>query len=220
MLEGMNARGGVGGRLLELQTLDDGYEPERCADNTRKLIDAGAFALFGYIGTPTSLAALPLATQAKLPFVAPFTGAEALRTPFNRYAFHVRASYFDETAAIVKQVTSLGVKRIAVFHQNDSYGKAGLEGVTRRAAAARPAARRPRHGGAQHRRGGRGGEVDHGREPGGDRADRRLQGLRGLRARGTQGGLQRHLLQRVLRRHGGAGAGTGGPMRAAWRSAR
>jgi len=131
MLDSVNARGGLGGRTLELQTLDDGYEPDRCAENTRRLIDAGAFALFGFIGTPTSLAALPLATQAKLPFFAPFTGAEALRTPFNRYAFHVRASYFDETAAIVKQVTSLGIQRIAVFHQNDSYGKAGLDGVQR-----------------------------------------------------------------------------------------
>jgi ABC-type branched-subunit amino acid transport system substrate-binding protein len=89
------------------------------------------FALFGYIGTPTSLAALPLATAAKLPFVAPFTGAEALRAPFNRYAFHVRASYFDETAAIVKQITSVSIQRVGVFYQNDSYGKAGLEGVVR-----------------------------------------------------------------------------------------
>jgi branched-chain amino acid transport system substrate-binding protein len=131
MLDTVNARGGVAGKTLELQTLDDGYEPERCAENTRKLIDAGAFALFGYIGTPTSLAALPLATQAKLPFIAPFSGAEALRAPFNRYAFHVRASYFDETAEIVKQSTSVGIKRIGVFHQNDSYGKAGLDGVLR-----------------------------------------------------------------------------------------
>ena len=127
----INARGGVGGRLIELRTLDDGYEPERCAENTRKLIDGGAFALFGYIGTPTSLAALPLINAAKLPFIAPFTGAEALRAPFNRYAFHVRASYFDETAEIVKQLTSVGIKRIGVFYQNDSYGKAGLEGVSR-----------------------------------------------------------------------------------------
>jgi branched-chain amino acid transport system substrate-binding protein len=131
VIDRVNARGGINGRPVELQSLDDGYEPDRCADNTRKLIDAGVFALFGYIGTPTSLAALPLATQAKLPFIAPFTGAEALRAPFNRYAFHVRASYFDETAEIVKQCTSVGIKRIAVFHQNDSYGKAGLEGVTR-----------------------------------------------------------------------------------------
>ena len=131
MFDRVNARGGIGGRQIELRTLDDGYEPERCADNTRKLIEGGAFALFGYIGTPTSLAALPVINAAKLPFVAPFTGAEALRTPFNRYAFHVRASYFDETAEIVKQVTSVGIKRIGVFYQNDSYGKAGLEGVSR-----------------------------------------------------------------------------------------
>jgi branched-chain amino acid transport system substrate-binding protein len=131
MFERVNARGGVGGRNIELQSLDDGYEPERCADNTRKFIEQGVFALFGYIGTPTSLAALPLATAAKLPFVAPFTGAEALRTPFNRYVFHVRASYFDETAAIIKQITSVSIQRVGVFYQNDSYGKAGLEGVQR-----------------------------------------------------------------------------------------
>ncbi|HPG80136.1 ABC transporter substrate-binding protein [Piscinibacter sp.] len=129
--ERLNAKGGVNGRQIDLQSLDDGYEPDRCAENTRKLIEGGAFALFGYIGTPTSLAALPLATQAKTPFFAPFTGAEALRAPFNRYAFHVRASYYDETAEIVRQTTAIGIKRIGVFYQNDSYGKAGLEGVTR-----------------------------------------------------------------------------------------
>jgi branched-chain amino acid transport system substrate-binding protein len=127
----LNARGGIGGRSIELVSLDDGYEPDRCAANTKKLIERGVFALFGYIGTPTSLAALPLATAAKTPFVAPFTGAEALRAPFNRYAFHVRASYFDETAAIVKQITSVGIQRVGVFYQNDSYGKAGLEGAVR-----------------------------------------------------------------------------------------
>lgn len=129
--DALNARGGVHGRRIEIQRLDDGYEPERCAANTRQLIRDGVFALFGYIGTPTSLAALPLATEAKVPFFAPFTGAQALREPFNRYAIHVRASYFDETAAIVRQTTSTGIKKIAVFYQNDAYGKAGLEGVTR-----------------------------------------------------------------------------------------
>jgi branched-chain amino acid transport system substrate-binding protein len=126
-----NAKGGIGGRMIELKSLDDGYEPDRCKANTEKLIRDGVFSLFGYIGTPTSLAALPLATAAQMPFIAPFTGAQALREPFNRYAFHVRASYFDETAEIVKQVSSIGMKRIAVFHQNDSYGKAGLDGVVR-----------------------------------------------------------------------------------------
>jgi len=126
----VNAQGGVGRRQIEIRNLDDGYEPDRCAENTRKLIADDVFALFGYIGTPTSLAALPLATRDKVPFIAPFTGAMGLREPFNRYAFHVRASYNDETGLIVKQLTSLGLKKIAVFHQNDAYGKAGLDGVT------------------------------------------------------------------------------------------
>ncbi|MGE0331549.1 MAG: ABC transporter substrate-binding protein [Ramlibacter sp.] len=126
----LNAQGGVNRRTVELVNLDDGYEPDRCAENTRKLIADDVFALFGYIGTPTSVAALPLATKDKVPFFAPFTGAMALRQPFNRYAFHVRASYNDETGLIVKQLTSLGLKKIAVFYQNDAYGKAGLDGVT------------------------------------------------------------------------------------------
>ncbi|MCW5652894.1 ABC transporter substrate-binding protein [Hydrogenophaga sp.] len=129
--EGVNQKGGVHGRRIELRRLDDGYEPERCAANTRQLIGEGVFALFGYIGTPTSVVALPLASEAKVPFFAPFTGAEVLRDPFNRYAIHVRASYYDETAAIVRQTTATGIRKIAVFYQNDAYGKAGLEGVSR-----------------------------------------------------------------------------------------
>jgi branched-chain amino acid transport system substrate-binding protein len=127
----VNARGGIAGRPIELTSLDDGYEPERCVANTRKLLEARVFALFGYIGTPTSLVALPMAAAARVPFVAPFTGAQALREPFNRHAFHVRASYFDETAEIVKQLTLVGIKRIGVFYQDDSYGQTGLEGVMR-----------------------------------------------------------------------------------------
>ena len=129
--EHLNAKGGIHGRRIELRKLDDGYEPERCAANTRQLIADEVFALFGYVGTPTSLAALPLASEAKLPLFAPFTGAQALREPFNRYAIHVRASYFEETAAMIKQLTAPGIQKIAVFHQNDAYGKAGLEGVVR-----------------------------------------------------------------------------------------
>ena len=129
--ERANARGGVNGRNIEWRCLDDGYEPARCQANTQALLNDDVLALFGYIGTPTSLAALPLATAAKTPFIAPFTGAQALREPFNRHAFHLRASYFDETARIVNQVTQVGMKRVAVFHQNDSYGQAGLDGVTR-----------------------------------------------------------------------------------------
>lgn len=133
--DAVNAKGGVAGRSIELRLQDDGYEPERTAVNTKKFLDDDVFALFGYIGTPTSLVALPMATQAKTPFFAPFTGAQALREPYNRYAVHVRASYYEETAVIVKQTDAIGFKKLGVLYQNDAYGRAGLEGVTRALAA-------------------------------------------------------------------------------------
>jgi len=128
----VNSRGGVNGRKIELRTLDDGYEPARTAPNTKKLIEQdGVFALFGYVGTPTAAAALPIFTQAKVPFFGAFTGAELLRDPFNAYIFNVRASYFDETEKIIEQLVSTGARNIAVFYQNDAYGQAGLKGVER-----------------------------------------------------------------------------------------
>lgn len=125
----INAKGGIGKRLIEIRTMDDGYEPDRSAENTRKLIAEDVFSLFGYIGTPTSIAALPLAIKERVPFFAPFTGAMALREPFNRHAFHLRASYNDETALIVQQMHMLGLTKFGVFYQSDAYGKAGLDGV-------------------------------------------------------------------------------------------
>jgi len=128
----VNAQGGVNGRRIQLVTRDDQYESKLAADNTRKLIDEDkVFALIGYVGTPTSAAALPIFTEAKVPFIGPFTGAELLRTPFNRYIFNVRASYFDETDKIVEQLLTVGMKRFAVFYQNDAYGQAGLAGMER-----------------------------------------------------------------------------------------
>jgi ABC-type branched-subunit amino acid transport system substrate-binding protein len=129
--QAVNAAGGINGRKIELRSLDDGYEPDRAAANTRKLIDEGVFLLFGYVGTPTSNAAKPIFTAARVPFVGPFTGAESLRNPMNRYIFNIRASYFDETDKIVGQLVGQTLDRIAVFYQNDDYGKAGLAGVER-----------------------------------------------------------------------------------------
>jgi branched-chain amino acid transport system substrate-binding protein len=129
--DSLNAQGGINGQRIELRTLDDGYEPERCKANTQKFIEQEVHALFGYVGTPTSLAALPLVKDSGVPFFGPFTGAMALRAPVLRNVFHVRASYDDETALIVNHLSQLGLKKIAVFRQNDSYGQAGLDGVTK-----------------------------------------------------------------------------------------
>src|SRR2546430_3809453 len=129
-LDYVNARGGVFGRKIGLKTRDDRYEATVCVETTKKLIEEDkVFALISYVGTPTTGAALPILTEAKVPLVGPFTGAELLRTPVNRYVFNVRASYYDETEKIVEQLVSTGNKKIAVFYQDDAYGQAGLKGV-------------------------------------------------------------------------------------------
>lgn len=126
----VNERGGVNGRRLELVTEDDRYEPSVAPSATKKLIEEHkVFALLGYVGTPTGIAHVPVVTQAKVPLVGMFTGAEALRVPFNRYVFHVRASYYDETEKIVEQVVSTGGRKISVFYQDDAYGEAGRKGT-------------------------------------------------------------------------------------------
>jgi branched-chain amino acid transport system substrate-binding protein len=126
----VNEKGGVHGRKLELVSEDDRYEPAVAPAATRKLIEEHkVFALLGYVGTPTGVAHLPVVIHAKVPLVGMFTGAEALRAPLNRYVFHVRASYYDETEKIVEQVVSTGGKKIAVFYQNDAYGEAGRKGT-------------------------------------------------------------------------------------------
>jgi len=129
-LDHINARGGVYGRKIALKTRDDQYEANLCADATTKLIEEDkVFALISYVGTPTTAAAMPIITNAKVPLVGPFTGAELLRTPVNRYIFNVRASYYDETEKIVDLLVSNGNTNIAVFYQDDNYGLAGLKGV-------------------------------------------------------------------------------------------
>jgi branched-chain amino acid transport system substrate-binding protein len=126
----VNAQGGVFGRKIELKTRDDRYEATLCIENTKKFIEEDkVFALISYVGTPTTVAAMPVFTQAKVPLVGPFTGAEAFRNPVNRYIFNIRASYYDETEKIVEQLVSTGNKKIAVFYQDDAYGQAGLKGV-------------------------------------------------------------------------------------------
>jgi len=126
----VNAQGGVEGRAIELRARDDQYDASLAAENTRSFVEEDeVFALIAYVGTPTSAAALPIFTQARVPFFGPLTGAEALRDPFNHYVFNVRASFNDETERIVEQLLSTGGKSIAVFYQYDSYGQAGLASV-------------------------------------------------------------------------------------------
>jgi len=126
----VNEKGGVHGRKIELVTEDDKYESSVAPTASQALIEKHkVFALLGYVGTPTGVAHLKVTTAAKVPLVGMFTGAEVLRVPMNRYVFHVRASYYDETDKIVEQVVSTGGKRISVFYQADAYGEAGRMGT-------------------------------------------------------------------------------------------
>jgi len=127
----INDEGGIKGRRIQLRSMDDGYEPDRASKNTLELIrDDQVFMLIGEVGTPTSKAVLPIIEKLKIPFFAPFSGAELLRTPFRRYVINIRASYYQEMEALASYLAdTLKIEKIACFYQNDSYGFAGLAGI-------------------------------------------------------------------------------------------
>jgi ABC-type branched-subunit amino acid transport system substrate-binding protein len=131
-----NADGGVNGRKVKLVALDDGYEPTRTREVMRELAEQrGVFGFVGNVGTPTAAVAVPYALERKMLFFGPFTGASLLRKePPDRYVFNYRASYVEETAAIVRylvEVRRIKPEQIAVFAQDDSYGEAGFQGVAK-----------------------------------------------------------------------------------------
>jgi ABC-type branched-subunit amino acid transport system substrate-binding protein len=126
----VNANGGVHGRKIVLESVDDGFDPKKTPDVVRKLIEEKqVFALFLSRGTPTNEAAYPVLEQARVPLIGPSTGAMSMYDPPRRYLFPVRPSYHSETAKIVSQLASTGINRVAVFHTDDSFGKDGLTGV-------------------------------------------------------------------------------------------
>ncbi len=109
---------------------DDTYEPEKARNNTETFLKKdNVFALFGYWGTATTQAALPLIAKANTPLIAPTTGAQLLRKPFNKLIFNVRASYHEEMEVLVKHLVRFGKDAIAIVYQNDSFGLDALEGA-------------------------------------------------------------------------------------------
>ena len=129
----INAKGGVHGRKLHLVSRDDGYDPDRSVVQTTKLIEEdNIFALIGAVGTPTAIATVPISSARNVPFIGPFTGAEFLRAPELRSVVNIRASYSAEAEAWVKHLTEdLHFTNIAIFYQDDSFGRDGLAGVKR-----------------------------------------------------------------------------------------
>ena len=128
----INEQGGIYGRVFRVITRDDKYEPKITSENAQELIKKQrVFALLGFIGTPTSKVALPIAVKHRIPYIGAFTGADFLReTPRNPLVLNGRTSYTKEIESLIKYfVDEEGNSDIAVFYQNDSYGRSGLTGV-------------------------------------------------------------------------------------------
>jgi ABC-type branched-subunit amino acid transport system substrate-binding protein len=127
----VNDAGGVHGRRIELVTLDDGNVVQRAGENTQKLLEErGAFALFGYASATLSRPALPHVEKHRVPFLAPFTGADPMRV-FNRYVYNMRASYADELEKIVDHYSLFGIKRFSIVHYDDVVGNENFTAVDR-----------------------------------------------------------------------------------------
>ncbi|MBD3330098.1 ABC transporter substrate-binding protein [Candidatus Peregrinibacteria bacterium] len=125
----VNDNGGVHGKNITLISYDDQYDPPQTIANTKKLIEEDeVFALFSYVGTPTSVVAKPILEEAGVPLVGLFTGASVFRDPASPYIFNIRASYYQEIQEVISHlVEELNMKKIAVFYQNDAYGLDGLK---------------------------------------------------------------------------------------------
>ena len=132
----INERGGIHGRQLRLVAADDGYEPTRTAETMKELYEKErVFGFIGNVGTPTAVVGLPYALERRALFFGAFTGAGLLRRdPPDRYVFNYRASYAEETDAVVRYLVKMrGVRpeQIAVFAQQDAYGDSGFAGVAK-----------------------------------------------------------------------------------------
>ncbi|MGE0498093.1 MAG: ABC transporter substrate-binding protein [Ramlibacter sp.] len=131
-LRQINARGGVQGRPLSFEVLDDAYVPARSVENARKLLaDSNIVALMGCLGTPNNAAISPLIEAAGTPHLAPLTGASSLRKGDLRHVYHVRASYTDEMNRLVDNLVSMGIKDLAMVYLDNAYGKEVAGDATR-----------------------------------------------------------------------------------------
>jgi branched-chain amino acid transport system substrate-binding protein len=124
----VNANGGVYGRKIRLESMDDAFDPKRAALNARALVDKGVFALFLSRGTPQTEAIVPVLQETGTPLVAPSSGAIVLHQPVNPLIFNVRTRYQTEAETAIAQLASQGITRIAVVYRNDSFGKDALAG--------------------------------------------------------------------------------------------
>jgi branched-chain amino acid transport system substrate-binding protein len=134
-IDAVNAGGGIGGRTIDLVSMDDKFDPKLAAENAKKLIDLGVTALFLTRGTPHSQAIVPLLNEYRVPLVGPSTGAMALHQPVNQWVFNVRASYQREAERAVQHLDLIGISRIALVQVDDTFGADAATGALKGFAA-------------------------------------------------------------------------------------
>lgn len=129
----LNKQGGINGTPVELISLDDGYEPSNTVVNTKQLIEQQVLALFGYIGTPTSHAIMPMLKKSQIPYLMPFTGADFLRTPSqNKNIFNLRASYYQEIEAQIEYLINVKeLTKIGLIIQADEFGLSAQRAINK-----------------------------------------------------------------------------------------
>lgn len=126
----VNAQGGVNGKKLQFEVLDDGYDPAKAVENVQKLLkDRKVVALFSNVGTAQVAASLPVVQESKVPLFSPVTGAPALRRQHIPQVFHVRASYRDELQRIIDHAKTMGVSRLALAYTADPAGEVVLNEI-------------------------------------------------------------------------------------------
>jgi branched-chain amino acid transport system substrate-binding protein len=135
-IDAVNAQGGVAGQRIDLVSMDDRFDPKQAAANAKVLVEErGVVALFLNRGTPHTEAILPLLEAHRVPLVAPSTGSMSLHQPVLRHVFNVRATYQREAEKAIVHLHTLGIRRIAVVHVDDSFGRDGLQGAQKGFAA-------------------------------------------------------------------------------------
>ena len=127
----VNAAGGVNGRKIELVTLDDRGNPVQTEANTKKLLEQGVFALFGYYGSPQVTRAYPLIKDSDVLLFAPMSAADEFRGAVYGNIFSVRPGYAEEAAAITKHAETLGARKLAIVHATDGESLAALDSAER-----------------------------------------------------------------------------------------
>ncbi len=127
----LNAAGGINGRKIELVTLDDRGNAQQTAVNTKKLLDQGVLSLFGYYGSPQVTAAYPMIKDSDVLMFAPMSAADEFRGAMYGNVYSIRPGYSEEAVAIIRHAETLGARRLAILHGNDSESLAALESAQR-----------------------------------------------------------------------------------------